>query len=163
MSKYFWKTREAHHGWRFCQKRPGCGWSDSSSAGCGTATCTPLWQRAAQLRWHARCQDSAESAGVGDDSAGPGLDPGPTARSWNWWGGWTRRPRWQSPWCNRHTKEIRVKRLTYLLMTDLGECLASVCFCLSDCKHVDPGWPKTGGQSAYFSFGKQTWIHWLRR
>lgn len=86
LSKYclLRKTKEAHHDWQFCQKLPGCGWSGSSSGGCGTATCTPLWQRAAQRQWRARCQDSAELVDAGDDSVERGLGPGPTAHSWNW-------------------------------------------------------------------------------
>lgn len=139
MSKYCLvrNTREAHHDWQFCQKLLGCGWSGSSSGGCGTATCTPLWQCAAQRRWHARCQDSAESAGAGDDSVGPGLDPGPTAHSWNWWGGWTRRPHWQYPWYNTRTREIRVKQLAVYACTSiwpykLNSCVLASheCLCL---------------------------------
>lgn len=128
LSKYFLvrKTRGAHHDWQFCQKLLDCGWSGSSSGGCGTATCTPLWQCAVQRRWHARCQDSAESAGAGDGSEGPGLGPGPTARSWNWWGGWTRKPHWQYPWHNIRTREFRVKELAVHAWSSIGDPLNSL-------------------------------------
>lgn len=88
----------AHLGWQFCQRRWGCGWSDSSSGGYETAICIPWWLYAGLLQWRARCLGFVGSVFSDDDLATPGWGPTPTAHSWSWWGDCLRMPHSQYPW-----------------------------------------------------------------